>query len=404
MKENSYGVSKVFLKINQILWKFSPFQKIRNLFYFIDSVLLIGTKASRTFEKIEKEKKKVLIVYNMALGDGVMFLGIAQHYRNLYPREQYELSIACQSAFQSLYEKTEIFDKILGFDFASAIVNLKNRRELFKKLRIKQYDIVIDPVGCDNCTTNIFVTRAVLGKEKIGVLDTTLPDIQCPNWMRNRIYTSVVKLQIPKMHLIEFYAEFVQALGDETCTPHPAHFDSIDFRMDLPKEFFIVFPTASMDVKRWPLDRYAFITKKIQEKTGMPLVVCGTNHDRPVVEKFLNLIPDVKTYDLIGKTSIREFIELIGNASLVVTNDTSAYHIAVAKQCNVAMICGGYTFTRYANYHYQEKGYKDPILVYKNMECFDCNNYCKYNNRDIFPCIDAISKEYAWEKVEQMLN
>ena len=402
MKENSYSISKFFLKINQILWKISFLQRIRSLFYFIDSVLLLGTKPHENRQN--SDKKKVLIVYNMALGDGIMFLGVAQHYRNVYPREKYELSIACQSAFKSLYEETKIFDCVLGFDFAGAIVNLKNRRELFKRIREKEYDVIVDPVGCDNCTTNVFVTRAALGYEKIGVLDTTLPDIQCPGWMRKKIYTNVVRLNTPNMHLLEFYAEFLNVLGDESCGAHPAEFETIELPLELPEKFFIVFPTASMGVKRWPLDRYAYLAKKIHQETGMPLVVCGTNHDRAVVEEFLKLIPDVTTLDYIGKTSIREFIELIGRADLVVTNDTSAYHIAVAKQCNVALICGGYTYTRYANYHYADKGYIDPCLVHKKMDFFDCNNRCKYNNKDIFPCIDVISKELAWEKIKEMLD
>lgn len=402
MKDNTYSISKLFLKINQMLWKISFLQKIRSLFYFIDSILLIGTK---TWQKQQaSDKKKVLIVYNMALGDGIMFLGVAQHYRDVFPRAEYELSIACQSAFMSLYEETGIFDQVLPFDFAGAIVNLKNRRHLFKQLRETEYDIVVDPVGCDNCTTNVFLTRAILGKEKIGVLDNTLPDIQCPAWMKKRIYTNVVQLNIPKLHLIEFYAEFIKKLGTQECDAHPAKFEMINLELELPNKFFIVFPAASMGVKRWPLDRYAYLTRKIQEKTGMPLVVCGTNHDRAVVEEFLQMIPDVTVLDFIGKTSIREFIELIGRADLVVTNDTSAYHIAVAKQCNVAMICGGYTYTRYAKYHYCDKGYKDPVLVYQKMDCYDCNNQCKYNNRDIFPCIDAISKEDAWKQVKQMLD
>ncbi len=402
MKENSYSISKIFLKINQILWKISFLQRIRSLFYLIDSVLLLGTKSKVICQT--GNKKKVLIVYNMALGDGVMFLGVAKHYRKVYPQEKFELTIACQSAFKSLYEETKIFDYVLGLDFAGAIVNLRNRRELLKKIREKEYDIVIDPVGCDNCTTNVFVTRVALGREKIGVLDTTLPDIQCPGWMRNKIYTNVICLNTPNMHLIEFYSEFLHALGDKSCVAHPAEFGEIELQLELPEKFFIVFPTASMAVKRWPLDRYAYLAQKIQQQTGMTLVVCGTNHDKSVVEEFLKLIPDVTTMNFIGKTNIREFIELIGRAELVVTNDTSAYHIAVAKQCNVALICGGYTYTRYANYNYEDKGYKDPCLVYEKMDCFDCNNRCRHNNKDIFPCIDVISKEYAWEKVKEMLD
>ena len=222
--------------------------------------------------------------------------------------------------------------------------------------------------------------------------------------MLKKIYTKVIKLHEKNAHLIEFYSEFIRILGDNTCEAHPAEFPQITLPFETPERFFIIFPTASMAVKRWPLSRYAYLAKKIQEETGMPLVVCGTNHDKPTIDQFLKLVPDLEVIDYIGKTSIREFIELIGRAELVLTNDTSAYHIAVAKQCNVALICGGYTYTRYAHYDYESKGYRNPVLICEKMKCYDCNNYCKYNNRDIFPCIEAITEEKAWNVVKTMIE
>ena len=402
MGEQNYSISSFFLKINQLLWKNSFLQKSRSMFYYVDSVLLLGLR--KKYIRNKNIKKKVLIVYNMALGDGVMFLGVAENIRDIYPSDQYELTLTCQSAFEKLYEKTGIFDKVLPFDFAGAVVNLKNRRKLFHDLRKEVYDIVLDPIGCDNCTTNVFVTRAVIARENIGVIDSSLPHIQCPKWMQKKIYTRLIRVETPNMHLIQFYAEFFKALGARNCVAHPADFKKIELNMMLPKRFFIIFPTASMGVKRWPLTRYAFLARNIQEKTGMPLLVCGTDHDRPVISEFLSLIPDVEFVDVIGKTDIHEFIELIGRAELVVTNDTSAYHIAVAQQVDVALICGGYTYSRYAKYNYSKLGYKDPVLICKKMICYDCNNYCKYNNCDIFPCIKQITQEDAWEIIEKMIG
>lgn len=402
MKENSYSISSFFLKINQIIWKNAFLQKARVVFYFSDRILLAGLKKAEQGK--EDKRKKVLLVYNMALGDGVMFLGVAEHFRRLYPLDEYELTIACQRAFGDLYAQSGVFDKVLPCDFAGSVINMKNRRALFAAIRRQKYDIVVDPVGCDNCTMNIFVTRAAIGKKKIGVVDKTLPHIQCPKWVRKRIYTDIIEIHKPKLHLIEFYAEFIRKLGDETCVARPAEFESVELGFEIPEKFFIIFPAASMQVKRWPLDRFAYVAKKIQQKTGMSLVVCGTSHDWPVLEEFLKIIPKVQTVNLVGKTDIRKFIELIGRADLVVTNDTSAYHIAVAQKRKTALICGGYTYTRYANYHYSQQGYPDPVLITNPMKCFDCNNYCKYSNREIFPCIEGISKEKAWSEIEKMID
>ena len=73
MGEQNYSISSFFLKINQLLWKNSFLQKSRSMFYYVDSVLLLGLR--KKYIRNKNIKKKVLIVYNMALGDGVMFLG-----------------------------------------------------------------------------------------------------------------------------------------------------------------------------------------------------------------------------------------------------------------------------------------------------------------------------------------
>lgn len=408
MAKNGYSLSNIFLKLNQLLWKKSFLQKFRAVFYYIDSVLLIGTgRKKRTIKKADNRKKEVLIVYNMALGDGVMFMGVAKHFRDIFPEQKYRLTIACQSAFKDLYLESGIFDRVLPFDFAGSVVNLKKRRQLFRKLREHSYDCVIDPIGCERCTTNIFVTRAAIGKEKIGVLDMHLPSKQCPKHIRNRIYDRVVEIDKGTLHLIQFYAEFLKELGAKDCVAHPAEIKSVELDFELPEKYFIVFPAASMEVKRWPLENFGELAKKVYEKSKMTLLVCGTKHDEPAVLEFLKYVqdnPDVPVVNIIGKTSIMQFMEVIGRASLIITNDTSAYHIGVAKQVDTVMICGGYTYDRYAHYQYESLGYKDPVLVHEYMKCYNCDNNCIYNNKDVFPCIKSITLKNAWETVEEVLE
>ena len=134
-KENLYSISNLFLKFNQLLWKKSFLQHIRVLFYWADGVLLLFCRGKKNGGGKKRSRRKVLIVYNMALGDGIMFCGVSQYLREIWPKEQYEITITCQSAFSSLYESTGIYDKVLPLDFSGAVVNLKKRKELFQKLR-----------------------------------------------------------------------------------------------------------------------------------------------------------------------------------------------------------------------------------------------------------------------------
>ncbi|MDD5867413.1 MAG: glycosyltransferase family 9 protein [Lachnospiraceae bacterium] len=395
----NYNISKNFLGLNQMLWRKSALQRIRSLFFVIDSAILLTLKKP----KKKTGKKKVLIVYNMALGDGIMFYGVSQYLREIWPTEQYELTIACQKAFKDLYIARGIYDKVLPLDFTGATINLKKRRDLFRLLRSEYYDILLDPVGSEECTTNIFASRAACSDKKIGVVNRALPQ-QLSNKKRRSIYTDVIELEQENMHLIQYYAEIMKRLGANDCVASPASLPEIKPPVKLPEKFFIVFPVASMDVKKWDVKNYAYIAKKIQEETGLPLVICGTEHDRPSIEEMLSYIPDITYVDVIGKTNIIEFTSVIGKAEYVVTNDTSAYHIAVARGVKTFMVCGGYTYDRYAHYQYASLGYRDPYLITKHMDCYNCNNHCIYNDFKVFPCIERVTKEDAWDVISHVIN
>lgn len=401
--ENRYTISSIFLKVNEFIWKNSFVQRFRNIFYVVDFFVLLFCRKGKEKENTTG-KKEVLIVYNMALGDGIIFSGVSDYIRKIWPSEEYEITITCQSAFASLYKINDIYDHVIPIDFAGSVLNLKKRREMYKKIRECSYDIIVDPVGCDDCTTNVFVTRAAIGEKKIGVMDITRNIHEMPRWMRKKIYSQVIELNNPHMHLLEQYAAFWEKLSGENCELKLAKLPNVELKMDLPKDFFIVFPVASVDVKKWKTTNYAIIAKRIYDRTKLPLVVCGTEHDRPSINEFLEELTDIPVIDAVGKTNIIEYTELIGRARLILTNDTSAYHIAVARQVPTVMLCGGYVYDKYAHYPCEKLGCQEPILATEPMECYNCGNHCKYSGFEVYPCIERITVENVWNCTQQLVE
>ena len=401
--DNRYTISSLFLKVNEFIWKNSYTQRFRNVYYIVDFFVLLFCNRKKT-EQQTSAKKKVLIVYNMALGDGIIFSGVSDHIRQIWPKNEYDVTITCQSAFAALYKMDNTFDYVLPLDFAGSILNLKKRCELFRKIRGQSYDIIVDPVGCDDCTTNVFVTRAALGTKKIGVMDKTRSIHEMPNWMRKKIYSQVIEIDIPNMHLMEQYAFFWEYLSGKRCELKLAQLPRVELKLDLPKDYFIVFPVASVDVKKWNPSNYAVIAKRIYDKTKLPLLVCGTEHDRSSIDEFVAELSEVPVIDVVGKTSIIEYTEVIGRARLVLTNDTSAYHIAVARQVPTLMLCGGYVYDKYANYPCEKINCTEAILITEKMDCYNCGNHCRYHGFSVYPCIEKITLEKVWSCTEELIE
>lgn len=403
-KDDKSYFSDLFKNIAGLVQKNKFLRNSKKLFYFIDSIILSTIK-----KPIYKptQKKNVLVIFNIALGDGVIFRCTSIHLRKVFPKKQYNLILACQKGLNSIYEKDNVFDSIIPIDFNSGTLNLKQRRNNYKILRKIYYDIVIDPVGISDWTTNIFATRACISKEKVGYIDID-ENCKCDMKKLNKIYTNIIKINGYNVSLVDLYATFFNKYaGKELIKPglEKLIIKNND-KLDLPKEYFIVFPSASLKLKRWSIDKYVEITNKIYDKIKIPLVIVGTKADEESLDLFKEKL-NIPFIDLVNKTSLNDYFNIIRNSSLLVTNDTSAYHIGVMEEVPTVIITGGYTDFRYSQYNFKRKDeFKRPCVVVYPMDCFNCNNWCsKLKSTDEnWPCLEAISSDYAWDKIEKYID
>lgn len=404
MKKEEY-MSSLSLRLYNLCQRYPFLRYLKALLYFTDAVLLLFIPKPK--DKTSRKKKEILIIYNYAFGDGMIWLCAARGLREIYSSQNYNITLICQKGLQSIYENASIFDEVIPYDLTKATFNPKVRFNLYKLLRKKKYDIFLDPIGAGECTTNVFVGRAVVASEKITILDTTLDKILCPKWMREKIYTKIIEVKKKNLSLLEFYSEFIRGLGNKNFKVELLKTQVTNFNLKLPKEYYIVFPSASTMLKRWPITSYAEIIKRIYSKTKLPILFCGTDSDVESISKLKELIGDIPQYDYVNKTSLLEFIEVIKRAKFVVTNDTSTYHIAVVNEVPVAIITGGYTYDRYVEYQFKGcQKYKKPYIIVHKMDCFNCDNNCNKlkSSSNMWPCLEKITVDDAWQKIEEMID
>lgn len=389
----------MFYHILQLLMKIPVLQHLRIIFYFWDKLTLLFIPARKNNLG---NRKKILFVFPIALGDCIIFLGTVPHIRKLYPPEAYQIELICQDGYSALF--ADYFDSIREFDFHKASVNPVYRFMLYRELREQRYDTIIDPVGCEVCSPNIFLVNAACANHKIGFLPQDIQNRQCPRWLYNRIYTRIYEIDDRHLHKLQFYTDEINQLGNFCFSPQLAEISAFPLTRRLPEDYFIIYPSASIEAKRWPLERFAFIARKIYLKTGFTLVLCGTENDMPVLEKFISIIPEVPVCNMAGITSVAEYIEIVGHAKLLVTNDTSAYHIAVAQKIKVCIIAGGYVYDSFIKYPDNIIAPHMLKIVCTSRPCFNCNNKCRYKFLKTYPCILDNTVEDAWNAVLQLLE
>jgi len=169
-------------------------------------------------------------------------------------------------------------------------------------------------------------------------------------------------------------------------------------------KYVVVIPGAGWSGRAWPVTRYAEVAKKINNM-GYKIVVSGSASEKSLCD---SLAATCNGINLAGKTTLQELANVIRFARLVIGNDSSGIHIAVAS--GVDSICvkwgGGGHFGRFIPYAQSllPEGLR-ANAVYHLMDCFGCNGDCSFplvNGK--VQCIESISVDQVISAVCDILS
>lgn len=169
-------------------------------------------------------------------------------------------------------------------------------------------------------------------------------------------------------------------------------------------ERYIVFGVgAAVDYRRWPIDRFADIAKKLIVN-GYRIVLVGGKAEMALgetMEQLLDHSPMLR--NMIGKTSFIELLGLLKHASLVLSNETSFAHLAVGLGAPSVCVLGG--------------GHAGRCSHYGNMQrhawVYDAEAVCLGDNWQCgeglpkgvpAPCLDSVHVESVWSAVGRILT
>ena len=157
-----------------------------------------------------------------------------------------------------------------------------------------------------------------------------------------------------------------------------------------PGAYVVLNPFSNFPLKEWHLQGWLELIRSL---TGYDLVVTGLPSDAPRVRR----LKEVASFrDLVGKTSLRELMAVLGSARAVVSNDSSPVHIANAFGVPALTI---YTATSPAYGFY-------PLLggyVENPAPCSPCSPNPKRCPRGEPVCVALPSAESVLERLKEFL-
>jgi len=371
------------------------------LFYFFDSIALYNIKSSN-----QNQIELILLIRQDNIGDFVMWLDTAKEYRKLYPPQKYKIILVGNASWCGLANEFPYWDNVLPVKPKQFKSFSGYRWKLLRQVQNLAANIAIQPTFSREFYHGDSLVRASNSLRKIG----SVGDMSNRNWLKkiisNRWYTELVPASTKQLTELERNSEFFQGFSKN---PHQLSYPSMSsYILGSSKgwekrDYYVLFPGVSSALRQWPIGYFAEIANRINDESGLTGILDGGSRDKPLAELIQGLTDAPLEW---AGTSLNGMPKLLKHSKFLISNETSAVHIAVAVNTPVICILGGAYYGRFLPYpELPEKQFTLETVSY-SMPCYGCNGDCIYplKKNEPAPCITNISVDAVWEKVKPLLS
>jgi ADP-heptose:LPS heptosyltransferase len=366
-------------------------------FYVFDKISALSFKINYS--------NKLLLVRLDAIGDFIIWIDSAKEYRRLYPNRKIILCV--NSVSYDLASRLPYWDEVISVNMRYFYRNIVYRWKIISMISRGKYEIAIQPTYTRNIFLGDSIIRATKAKERIGSFGDNSNISDKEKAISDRWYTRLIPANTHQLMELDRNAEFIQNLSGnkfQASIPILPRLVLLNKRLTVFGDFIIIFPGASWHGRQWPSEKFSQILALLYKKYKFKMILCGSSAE----VKLCQDIGDESCADIInfaGQTSLSELIELIRGARLLIANETSAIHIAVAVGTPSVCILGGGHYGRFMPYPKSIDNCDKVYSATNKMDCYNCNWFCiqDHDSLGAVPCISRIEVNYILKLADQAL-
>ncbi len=273
----------------------------------------------------------ILIVKLNAIGDVLFATPLVEACRQVYPRARIDWLVATHAepilrGHPSIRECI-VYDGPYG---GSGWASLYAYRQIMLRLRHAGYEVIF-------CLHRNFAAQLL-------VLQTQAPTrVGFRGGLSRFTLTHEVDFD-PSDHETERYLDLLRALGRPVSNPGmkigltddaevTAELLWQDERIGSPAIALAPGggrnPGTEMLIKRWPLERYQELARRLVGETGGTIVVVGSRDEAELCAAVAEAVPD-RHVNLCGRTDLPQLAAVLARCRVMVANDSGPLHIAAA--------------------------------------------------------------------------
>ncbi len=341
-----------------------------------------------------KKRDGVLLVRLDLIGDFVLWLDSAQAYRRLYPDQK--ITLAVNSACAELAAALPHWDDVISINIHKLRTNYRYRLSILIRLRWSNFKVAIQPTFSRELVGDLAL-RASFALQRIGYQGDTSNISVFYKEKTDTWCTRLVKNNPLEIMELGINAHFIKSIGLKkfTCSkPKIQKLITLKKELTICGDYLIIAPGASWQPKAWSVQNFAEVIIYLSKHYNLRIVLTGGAVDTTICNSLAELVSPIDLYNLSGKTSMLELIELIRGAKLLISNDSAPVHIGSAVSTKTICILGGGHFQRFLPYIVEDEIDQNSMITLSHrMPCYHCNWRCSFLSEQklIVPCIESVA-------------
>jgi len=339
------------------------FIKIKNAInYFFTSIILFLIKLGS-----RKEKKGTLLLIRLDfIGDYILFRNFLGIIRNSAKYKNYNITLCGNIAWKDL---AETFDKKVVNRFIW-IDNKKFYRNLFYKYRVLNriyklgFETVIEATHSRAILYGDTIVNASKARIRIGSEGSGEKHVV---WKRklftDKLYSSLIKISDNNLFEFEINRElFNSLLGEEINITKPDLDTSMLQQSEkIKNRYVLLFPGASQHNKKWSSKNFKEVAEFVIDNFPFNIALSGSKNESYLFDEIVPVNSGNRFLNFFGNT-LAELSKLIAEAKLLISNETSAIHIAAAVNTPFICISNGSHFGRF--HPYPKEIFEEAYFIY----------------------------------------
>ena len=348
-------------------------------------------------------KQRVLLSRLDSVGDIVIFTACLKTYRELFNEAIIVLLVRDRTS--ELFQHCPFVDEVWEINTKKFRMSLAERFRWFRKLNAYGFDVAINAVYSMSWSHLDCLIGWTVASRRIAH--------ECVGGNRKRLvpvpyFTELVPVAGEWKFEIDRNYDLLRYLGYRGQVSHTTEIYGLEKTSrergesrydDLPLPYAVLVPGGGDKIRRWRSDNFLQVIQEISTIRPFTWILCGNLGEGQLCARIAEFLGATgkPVLNFCGKTSLLEFALILKRASFVLSNETSAVHIAAAVRTPAICVLGGGHYGRF----YPYPGDPLTVAVTHHLPCFGCEWKCILKEEE---CITRIRPEEVASAVLALLN